>query len=311
MNHFKDQDKIFTENVDEYRNHWISLCNEARHVQSKLDVVLGQLQSGIDWTPVSQQELSKLLVQRKKIAEKIGMLAMFFLQKGIEIPSSSPQTAEEQLSLFDTHHDERSTIWLRNIVDRLGAPKQLENVELARADLERIESLLRDLFAWHKYREDFVQSVLEQIVARLRYIQEESPGSLDRSIRKLFHRMTDYSKKHTPGFIHGLSLHHKPRHERWFDDARDSWHDVRSLLRPNFRSEKEVTEELQKIIVDRLQENREVAIEHIEEWILSHEQSLHRPNVLRMLMPFREALLLRPSITEKQDFCAQLRSFII
>ena len=87
---------------------------------------------------------------------------------------------EEQLSLFDTHLEERSNIWLRNVVERMGAPKQLENIDLARADLEQTESLLRDLFTWHKYREDFVQSVLEQVVARLRYIQEECPGSLDR-----------------------------------------------------------------------------------------------------------------------------------
>ena len=43
MNHSKDQDAIFTENVDEYRNHWTSLCNEARHVQNNWYVVLEQL----------------------------------------------------------------------------------------------------------------------------------------------------------------------------------------------------------------------------------------------------------------------------
>jgi len=311
MNHFIDQEVIFAENLSEYHSHWISLCNEAEHVQKKLNVVLAQLQSGVDWSPSSQQELSKLLVQRQKIANKIGMLVIFFLQKGIEMPAFPTHNVEEQLSLFDTQAGEKSTQWLNDIVERLGAPKQLENSELARVDLGRIEALLRDMFSWHKYREDYVQSLLEQVVARLRYIQEECPGSLDRHIRKLFHRMTDYSKKHTPGFIHGLSLHHKPRHERWFDDARDSWRDLIALLRPELRTEKEVTEELQAIIVGTLKNDSAATVEHIEAWILSHDAFLHRPNVLRMLMPFRDTLLERAKIKEHQDFCAQLQSFII
>ena len=72
-----------------------------------------------------------------------------------------------------------------------------------------------------------------------------------------------------------------------------------------------MTEDLQKLIMEPLQDNNEIVIEKLEAWVLSHEKFLHRPNVLRMLMPFREALLQREKIKQQQDFCAQLQSFII
>lgn len=273
-----------------YTKRWYELCAQTVQLQGKIEQSLKKLNNGLDWMGKDQEELSALLEERAELAQQFGLLVMLFLQKKIEIPSLLEDHRPEQLSLFAHQAMDGSLHWLRRKAERIAPPKVLETRdELTRA-LSTLERSLTDLSSWFIHNSEHQQMLFEHVVARLRYIQEECPGDFDRTIRSFFHRITDYSKKHTPGFIHGLSLSHKPKHERWLEDAQESWKKMMTTIQPS--PERDA---LRKIIPLLVEPINIIALENV---LVQHKDVWGVANMLRRLSPFISSLQSRPALKE-------------
>ena len=286
---FDDNDEQHTNNL----KRWYEYCAQTAQLQKKLDASIEALREGVDWTLKDQEELSELLQTRTEIAQKFGLLLMLFIKQNRELPSLIEDHRPEQLSLFAHQAMDGSLHWLRGKTNMIAPPKVLEMEEELKKGLVSLEESLRDLSNWFINSSDHQQLLFEHIVARLRYIQEECPGDYDRRIRSIFHRITDYSKKHTPGFIHGLSLGHKPKNERWLDDAQESWKRIMVTIRQS--PEKDALAEMIPLL------SEPVDIVALEEVLLKYQEYWSVANTLRLLLPFEPHLRTRPVLKELVD----------
>ena len=217
-----DESTPFTTELEEER--WFSLLSEGQHLQEKIATLLKRWHIGVGWTAQHQQELASLMYQRKRHAQEIGLYVLALLSSETTSELSLKRRAESQLKLFDDDPHE----WFLEIQNRLQAPRELITSQDADNDFRRIEGVVNHIFTWGKRPPNLQVALLEQIAARLRYLQEETPASSDvqESVRKLFYKLTDYSKKHNPGFVHGMSLSHKPKEQSWKIDMRNSWKNI-------------------------------------------------------------------------------------
>ena len=273
-----------------YTKRWYEFCTETIQLQKKIENSLQKLNTGLDWSTKDQEELSTLLSEREVLAKRFGLLIMLFLQKKIEIPSLLEDHRPLQLSLFAHQAMDGSLHWLRKKAERIAPPRMLETTSEIKKTLASLEGSLTDISSWFIHSSEHQQMLFEHIVARLRYIQEECPGDYDRMIRGFFHRITDYSKKHTPGFIHGLSLSHKPKSERWLEDAQESWKKMMVTIQPS--PEKDALGQIIPLL------NEPIDMNILEPLLLKHKDFWGVANTLRRLSPFLSHFTERPALRE-------------
>ena len=276
------------ERHNENLKRWHEYCAQTIQLQKKLESSLESLKEGVDWSAKDQEELSELMQKRTELAQKFGLLLMLFVQQNRELPSLIEDHRPKQLSLFAHQVMDGSLHWLRVKSDMIKPPKVLEAEEELKEGLLTLERSLHDLSYWSINNSEHQQMLFEHIVARLRYIQEECPGDYDRQIRSIFHRITDYSKKHTPGFIHGLSLGHKPKNERWLDDAQESWKKIMVSIRQS--PEKDALAEIKPLLVEPID------IISLEKVLIKHQEFWSVANTLRLLLPFEGYFAKRPGL---------------
>lgn len=288
---------FFIDDNDEQHNknlkRWYEYCAQTVQLQKKIDTSLDALKEGLDWSEKEQEELSDLLRARTELAQKFGLLLMLFVQQNRDLPSLIEDHRPEQLLLFAHQAMDGSLNWLRSKTNVIEPPKVLESEEELKDGIFSLEGSLRDLSSWFIHSSDHQQILFEHIVARLRYIQEECPGDYDRRIRSIFHRITDYSKKHTPGFIHGLSLGHKPKNERWLDDAQESWKKIMVTIRQS--PEKDALSEIIPLL------SQPIDIVALEEVLVKHKQFWSVANTLRLLLPYDSHFRDRPALARLVD----------
>lgn len=272
-----------------YLEDWQKMRSKGVDIQERIKVLLQKLEVGVDWKSHDQEQLSLLLTKRKEIAEQIGFFVLSCLRNKLDLPFLGLEKSPEQLSLFNYELPDDSLSWLRHKIEEIGAPEILEESDV-NSEIDTIEDSLRDCSSWSVYHAEHQQVLFEQLVARLRYIQEECIGNHDRRIRSIFHRITDYSKKHTPGFIHGLSLSHKPRNERWLEDAHDSWKKIMVEIQKS--PEKESLEQVLPLL------QQPIDVENLEEALLSHRPFWSFANTLRRLSPHLALFAARPKLTD-------------
>ena len=268
-----------------------ALLKESQHIQSKITELLSLLKGGVFWSAQHQQRLSSLLAQRKTKAAELGMLLITHPNPEILMQVFYPQEKNEQLSLWEKVG--QSGDWLKSILSRLKAPNNQDgSLEAVQNEFRDIDSIVQGIFSWSTQPATHQTSVLEHIVARLRNIQTGSHASFfEESVRRLFYKMTDYSKRHTPGFIHGMSLNHKPREETWFEDARQTWS---SLQRMSHQGE------LEEIIFS-LKENlnlNPINWDKIEALLLKSRHAWQNDNIKRLLLPHSGQIAKRDVLQE-------------
>lgn len=286
---------IMTEDTYELRAEKAkSLLKEGENIQEKIAALLATLHGGVFWTPQHQQQLSTLLALRKKHAQELGMLLItnketFFMQSLFEEKST------EQLTLFEDRVTPMD--WLLGILQRLDPPTLEESYDIIHKEFHALDSILQGIFSWSVQPADFQTGLLEHIVARLRHIQCGTHAHLfEEQIRRLFYKMTDYSKRHTPGFIHGMSLNHKPREENWFEDAMDTW---QKLQKKTAQSSLDVLSPLYNILYaeeDTL--TQMISWDQVEIELLKIKQEWGSPNLKRMLIKHLNTIAKRPALQE-------------
>ena len=286
---------------DTHIQRWHSLRMQSVSVQEKLKTLLNRLEQGIDWDASSATELEAVIAERNAIAQQIGFFVMSSFISGIEIHTAEEQP--EQLSLFKQYQEtDESLLWLQKKIDNINAPNPLDTEDDILLELSALEKSLYDISSWHVYGAHHQQVLLEQIVARLRYIHEECVWNFDKRIRSIFHRITDYSKRHTPGFIHGLSLHHKPNNERWLKDAQESWKVLKAEIQKS--PEKDSLQKILPLLVEPID------IEKLEEALLTHRYFWGFANTIRRLAPHVLVLQNRPKLHDLvygvQDYLQKL-----
>jgi len=73
--------------------------------------------------------------------------------------------------------------------------------------------------------------------AKARHLQDEASPALKRPmlfmlLDKIFSRLTAFSKEYRPGFVFGLTRHHRPESESWLEDARSWWQHLGIKISP-------------------------------------------------------------------------------
>jgi hypothetical protein len=119
---------------------------------------------------------------------------------------------------------------VRGILERLGEiPARIEGpqVSLWRSRVEELTSV-EWLRRWAELDGALQVDLLTMMVALGRAVQEAAPGKEEP--RKMFHRLSAYSKEKQPGFTHGMARNHKPRSESWLSDARKAQEVLRTWL---------------------------------------------------------------------------------
>lgn len=119
---------------------------------------------------------------------------------------------------------------VREILERLGElPSRIER-PTASLWHERAEELTASdwLQRWTELDRALQVDLLTLMVALGRAAQEASMGKEEP--RKMFHRLSAYSREQQPGFTHGMARNHQPRHGGWLTDARKAQDALRTWL---------------------------------------------------------------------------------
>ena len=290
------QNPLLSEDINRIR--WESLLKEGEHLQQKIDALFSKWRLGLNWLPTDRQKLSTLMYQRQQIAQKIGLFVLGGIQHGLFVKPVFPDSEPQQLPLFS----QTPLHWFQDVIQRLQAPKDLKDLNDIREDLKRIEGVVSNVFSWSDRPSPLQAALLTQIAARLRYIQEETEAQylVDEAVRKIFNKMTDYSKKHTPGFVHGMSLNHKPKEGYWRIDARKSWLALNSLLAEQGESEKKI-ESLKALLIEPIDWQKLTAY-------LQQSQDIYTEGYfLRILSPYHKNI---QAIEELNLLSEALEAFI-
>lgn len=119
---------------------------------------------------------------------------------------------------------------VREILERLGElPSRIERLQ-ASLWRDRAEALTAPdwLQRWTELDRALQVDLLTLMVALGRAAQEASMGKEEP--RKMFHRLSAYSREQQPGFTHGMARNHQPRHGGWLTDARKAQDALRAWL---------------------------------------------------------------------------------
>lgn len=90
------------------------------------------------------------------------------------------------------------------------------------AELERIYKGVRESDRWRLLPRDIQRALVGLMASRLRRLQDEH-GTNSPRIEESFSRLSAFSKREQPGYVIGLSRHHRPLRESWEDDAESYW----------------------------------------------------------------------------------------
>ena len=94
-------------------------------------------------------------------------------------------------------------------------------------EVMRLHAAIRDSERWRSLPRELQRGVVALCSARLRRLQDDRKLIHPR-LEESFSMLTAFSKREQPGYVVGLSRHHKPVRNSWEEDARAWWERLRS-----------------------------------------------------------------------------------
>lgn len=114
----------------------------------------------------------------------------------------------------------------QDAVATLGPVKPLTDAAAAQTALACVLACIEARESWPR---PLRRELLAAVVARLRTLQDECGFPVDpTSLDTAFHCLTDWSKREQPGFVWGLSRHHRPRCGSWKAEAEAAWAELQT-----------------------------------------------------------------------------------
>ena len=93
-------------------------------------------------------------------------------------------------------------------------------------EVMRLHAAIRDSDRWRSLPRELQRGVVALCSARLRRLQDDRKLIHPR-LEESFSMLTAFSKREQPGYVVGLSRHHKPVRNSWEEDARAWWERLR------------------------------------------------------------------------------------
>lgn len=181
------------------------------------------------------------------------------------------------------------------------------------AELDRVHRAIRDCDRWRVLPKDLQRNLVGLMASRLRRLQDErqltSPQREDAVARSnsqfriedSFSRLSAYSKREQPGYVIGLSRHHRPMRDTWEEDAEAYWERLSTWApepepapSPNHErllTELEgVTKELSGGLPPEVREAVVSQLRRTLRKVLEGGVSPRDPRLIRLILPFQEDL---------------------
>ncbi len=97
------------------------------------------------------------------------------------------------------------------------------------AELDRCYRAIRDCDRWKIFPKDLQRALIGLMASRLRRLQDER-GMNSLRIEESFSRLSAFSKREQPGYVIGLSRHHRPMRGTWDEDSESYWDRLAACL---------------------------------------------------------------------------------
>jgi len=107
------------------------------------------------------------------------------------------------------------------MLDRIGPPKETRTTAEYSMEVHRVGSGADSMDDWLPLDQHIQRDLLAMLVAKSRYLQDETDPSVHahhaaEKLRRTFPRLTAWSRLERPGYVHGLTRRHDP-------EPADSW----------------------------------------------------------------------------------------
>lgn len=96
-------------------------------------------------------------------------------------------------------------------------------------ELDRCYRAVRDCDRWRVFPKDLQRALIGLMASRLRRLQDER-GLNTLRIEESFSRLSAFSKREQPGYVIGLSRHHRPMRDSWDEDSESYWDRLAACL---------------------------------------------------------------------------------
>ena len=96
-------------------------------------------------------------------------------------------------------------------------------------ELDRCYRAIRDCDRWRLFPKDLQRALIGLMASRLRRLQDERGVNALR-IEESFSRLSAFSKREQPGYVIGLSRHHRPMRDSWDEDSEAYWDRLAACL---------------------------------------------------------------------------------
>ncbi|HNH49227.1 MAG TPA: hypothetical protein PKY30_19430, partial [Myxococcota bacterium] len=96
-------------------------------------------------------------------------------------------------------------------------------------ELDRCYRAIRDCDRWRVFPKDLQRALIGLMASRLRRLQDER-GVNTLRIEESFSRLSAFSKREQPGYVIGLSRHHRPMRGSWDEDSESYWDRLAACL---------------------------------------------------------------------------------
>jgi hypothetical protein len=220
------------------------LVEEGTRRSSRLGACLTEANQIDAWLGIAaSEELKKLLSDRRQVIalDLLGLLSEWQrlggsielksneLSAPVAAPSPMPIASPELLELL--RPEIRTSLIVPAPVREVAADWRPELAGIMStlgltgdddADLERVYRGIRDSDRWKLLPRDLQRNLVGLMASRLRRLQDER-GVVSIRIEESFSRLSAYSKREQPGYVIGLSRHHRPMRENWEEDSEAYW----------------------------------------------------------------------------------------
>lgn len=95
----------------------------------------------------------------------------------------------------------------------------------------RLHAAIRDSERWRLLPRELQRGVVALCAARLRRLQDDQ-RLIHPRLEESFSMLTAFSKREQPGYVVGLSRHHRPVRTSWLEDAEAWWERLRGIGAP-------------------------------------------------------------------------------
>ena len=238
------------------------ILGEALGVQERIGALHASLAASLGPDPSEETELKALMSKRESLIRQLGLANLKWAMAGGDVllvdgagsenrvtplPAVSYRTSPE-VPVYHHHRrrEERpvletprysgpkmsgpeAVVFLRKMLDRIGPPKEVLTSAEYSMEVHRVGSGADAMDDWLPLDQHIQRDLLAMLVSKARYLQDETDPAVHahhaaEKLRRIFPRLTAWSRLERPGYVHGLTRRHAPEPAATWLASCAHWH---------------------------------------------------------------------------------------